>query len=94
MATQSTITKQHNSKLEAARAARLAAARAIRTCLKCGRTFDSKGPHNRICPECKHAHWNKDCKLVEVDDYMPRTATIDPAMKATLRGMTGRQLAG
>ena len=25
-----------------------------RVCLACDRLFKSEGPHNRICPECKH----------------------------------------
>lgn len=24
-----------------------------RTCLKCGKLFDSQGPANRICPRCQ-----------------------------------------
>jgi len=70
-----------------------AAARAIRTCLKRGCRFDSRGPHNRICLECKHVHWSKDCKLVRVDDYMPRTATMDLALRATIRAMAGERFA-
>ncbi len=26
-----------------------------RTCLRCGQTFISDGPANRICPKCKRA---------------------------------------
>lgn len=26
----------------------------MRTCLRCGKAFESSGPANRICEECKH----------------------------------------
>lgn len=29
-----------------------------RLCLRCGTKFDSKGPENRICPEC--TAWDKE----------------------------------
>ena len=33
--------------------AKLAAQRKARTCLSCLRSFDSAGPHNRICGGCR-----------------------------------------
>jgi len=26
-----------------------------RACLRCSKTFDSEGPHNRLCGYCRHA---------------------------------------
>lgn len=29
---------------------------AMRTCLRCGRRFDSRGPGNRLCRKCRDAN--------------------------------------
>ena len=39
-----------------------------RVCLACDRLFKSEGPHNRICPECKH--------LIMVLGYAPNQGGI------------------
>ena len=39
-----------------------------RVCLACDRLFKSEGPHNRICPECKH--------LIMVLGYAPNQGGV------------------
>ena len=42
-------TRAHHAENKAARAARLRP----RACLCCSSTFDSEGPHNRLCDTCR-----------------------------------------
>jgi len=75
------------AKMMRERQARLESFRKPRTCLKCGRTFDSSHPTNRICKQCTRKPRNAECKMVGLDTHMPRVVPLDPQMKATLRGM-------
>ena len=64
--------KSHESAWLQARKARLAEWRKPRTCLKCGRTFDSSHPTNRICKRCTRKPRNPECKMVGLDTHMAR----------------------
>ena len=79
--------KSHESAWLQARKARLAEWRKPRTCLKCGKTFNSEHPFNRICKRCTRKPRNAECKMVGLDTHMPREVKLDPHTKATLRGM-------
>ena len=71
------------------RKARLGASHKLRTCLKCGRTFDSDGPWNRVCKTCKWNGVTNTCDELAKDGFLPTVHKVDPAMKATLRAMAG-----
>lgn len=43
-------TRAHHAENNAARAARLR----TRCCLRCRSSFESEGPHNRLCDTCRH----------------------------------------
>jgi len=70
------------------RSTKMAGWRKPRTCLKCGKTFDSQGPHNRVCKSCSWKQTANCCDDFSKDTFEPRIHKLDPAMKATLRGMT------
>ena len=75
------------AKMMRERQARLESFRKPRTCLKCGRTFNSEHPTNRICKRCLSGPHSDDCKMVGLDTHMVREVKLDPHIKATLRGM-------
>ncbi|HUW32035.1 MAG TPA: hypothetical protein VM223_10515 [Planctomycetota bacterium] len=72
--------KSHDSAWLQARKARLAEWRKPRTCLKCGKTFNSEHPFNRICKRCTRKPRNAECKMVGLDTHRQALLRRRPAL--------------
>ena len=66
-----------------------------RTCLGCGKLFQSKSPANRICRQCKTAtHWDDEEDPCEMQLRMPHVGHVDTenGMFVTGEGMLSGSL--
>ena len=68
------------AKMMRERKALLGASHKPRTCLKCGRTFDSAGPWNRVCKTCKWNQVTNTCDELAKDGSLPTIHKVERAM--------------
>lgn len=52
----------------------------IRTCLKCDKSFGSRGPGNRICPKC--TDHNADAKVSRTNVEQQKSRRLFPGGKS------------